>query len=380
MTRARFLLAALASAAAALLAGLSFCSRNPAAAPPAAAAPPLAALIERLSEPGGYFDTDNLISNEASFLQVGDALGGSAGGAYLGVGPDQNFTYIARLRPRWAFIVDIRRQNMLEHLLFNAIFEKAETPLAYLSWLFCRPLLPSSTERPRGEGVEPARELIAALEVSPARAELFEQNLAAVLQHVERRLAFPLADQDRADLRSLYRAFFEGQLELRFHSHGRPPMPYHPTFRELVTARSPSGREGHFLTSSADYRYVRDLARAGRIVPVVGDFAGPTSLKAIGGFLRERGEKVAAFYVSNVEFYLIRSGRFRSFVANLRDLPLAEGSLFIRAYFDYGLAHPAGLPGHRSTTLLQRIPRFLALYETGVYRSYWDVCTLDYLH
>ena len=379
MTSARFLLARLAAAAAALVllvGGLSCCSRNPATAPSTTPAPPLAALIERLSESGGYFDTDNLISNETSFLQVGDALGSSAGGAYLGVGPDQNFTYIARLRPRWAFIVDIRRQNMLEHLLFNAIFEKAETPLAYLSWLFSRPLPPSSWP---GEG-EPARGLLAALEASPARAELFEQNLAAVLQHIERRLAFPLADQDRADLRSLYRAFFEGQLELRFHSHGRPPLPYHPTFRELVSARSPSGREGNFLTSSSDYGFVRDLARAGRIVPVVGDFAGPTSLKAIGGFLRERGETVGAFYLSNVEFYLIRSGRFGSFVTNLKELPLAEESLFIRAYFDYGLAHPAGLPGHRSTTLLQRIPRFLTLYETGVYRSYWDVCTLDYLH
>lgn len=373
MTRARFLLAALASATALLVGGLSFCSRKPAPLPLAAPAPPLAVLIERLSEPGGYFDTDNLISNETSFLQVGDALSllRSSGGAYLGVGPEQNFTYIGRLRPRWAFIIDIRRQNMLEHLLFNAIFEKAETPLAYLGWLFSRPVPPSSPES--------TESLIAALESSPARAELFEQNLTAILEHIERRLVFSVGEEDRADLRSLYRAFFEGQLELRFRSHGRPPMTYHPTFRELLTARSPSGREGHFLTSPDDYGYVRDLARAGRLVPVVGDFAGPASLKAIGSFLRERGEAVAAFYVSNVEFYLIRSGRFGSFVANVRELPLAEDALFIRAYFDYGLAHPVGLPGHRSTTLLQRIPRFLALYEAGVYRSYWDVCTIDYL-
>src|SRR5580765_3497576 len=70
-----------------------------------------AALIERLSEEGGQFDTDNLISNERTFLDVVPALkaGGVSGGAYIGVGPDQNFSYIAQIRPAMAFIIDIRR-------------------------------------------------------------------------------------------------------------------------------------------------------------------------------------------------------------------------------------------------------------------------------
>src|SRR5262252_6651083 len=81
-----------------------------------------ARLIERLSEPNGYFDTDNLISNEASYLHVIGKLRRMqvTGGAYLGVGPDQNFSYIAQIRPRIAFIVDIRRDNLVEHLLFKA--------------------------------------------------------------------------------------------------------------------------------------------------------------------------------------------------------------------------------------------------------------------
>ena len=53
-----------------------------------------AARVAQLSEPGGYFDTDNLISNERSYLHVVPALraAGLAGGAYIGVGPDQNFS------------------------------------------------------------------------------------------------------------------------------------------------------------------------------------------------------------------------------------------------------------------------------------------------
>ena len=75
-----------------------------------------AVLVERLSEPGGYFDTDNLISNETSYLHVIGELEelGVSGGAYIGVGPDQNFSYIAHVRPRIAFIIDIRRDNLLK--------------------------------------------------------------------------------------------------------------------------------------------------------------------------------------------------------------------------------------------------------------------------
>src|SRR5947209_4600108 len=85
--------------------------------------PAFAALSARLSEPGGYFDTDNLISNESSYLHALDALrqAGTEGGAYLGVGPDQNLSYIAALRPHVAFIIDIRRDNLLEHLLYKAL-------------------------------------------------------------------------------------------------------------------------------------------------------------------------------------------------------------------------------------------------------------------
>src|SRR5437868_10987621 len=100
-----------------------------------------AARIAELSEPGGFFDTDNLISNERSYLHVVPALreSGMSGGAYIGVGPDQNFSYIAQAKPAIAFIVDLRRDNLLLHLLFKALFSMAETRLDYLSLLFGRP-------------------------------------------------------------------------------------------------------------------------------------------------------------------------------------------------------------------------------------------------
>src|SRR3954453_7599613 len=73
--------------------------------------------IEKWSEPEGYFDSDNFISNETSYLHVIDDLRQRVkpGGIYIGVGPDQNLSYIAHTRPALAVITDIRRQNMLEH-------------------------------------------------------------------------------------------------------------------------------------------------------------------------------------------------------------------------------------------------------------------------
>ena len=75
-------------------------------------------LIQQFSEDDGYFRSDNFTSNETSYLQVVDLFRklDVSGGAYIGVGPEQNFTYIAKVRPRIAFIVDIRRQAMIQHL------------------------------------------------------------------------------------------------------------------------------------------------------------------------------------------------------------------------------------------------------------------------
>jgi hypothetical protein len=327
-------------------------------------------LVARISEEGGYFDTDNLISNETAYVQVVPALS-PAGGVYIGVGPEQNFHYIGRLRPEWAFIVDIRRDNLLHHLLLNALLSASETPRSYLCRLFSRRCAEEESESSFDQ-------MIAAVESASPDPDLFASNLEAVYEYVEKDLDFPLDEKDRSVLELTYRAFFDEQLDLRFKSHGRPPMPYHPTYRMLLLARDLEGAPAHFLSRAEDYRHVRLLAREGRLVPVVGDFAGPHALQAVGEFARERGLAVTAFYVSNVEFYLLRSGVFPAYVENVRALPRTESSQLLRAYFSYGYPHPAEIPGHRSTLVRQRMSKFLELFDRGAYGDYWDVSTLDY--
>src|SRR5215510_6706985 len=96
--------------------------------------------IQQWSEEEGYFDSDNFISNETSYLHVIDQLEKQVkpAGIYLGVGPDQNFSYIVHTRPVIAVITDIRRQNMLEHLWYKALFAMASNRLEFLSLLASR--------------------------------------------------------------------------------------------------------------------------------------------------------------------------------------------------------------------------------------------------
>src|SRR5580693_1361903 len=66
------------------------------------------------SEPDGTFRSENLLSNELGMQWViPDLLKiTKPGRVYMGVGPEQNFAYIAALKPSMAFIIDIRRGNL----------------------------------------------------------------------------------------------------------------------------------------------------------------------------------------------------------------------------------------------------------------------------
>src|SRR5215470_10970355 len=92
-------------------------------------------LSREMSEEGGYFRSDNFTSNETPYLHVVDKLKqlGATGGAYIGVGPEQNYTYIAKIRPRIAFLIDIRRQAIIQHLMYKAVFTLSPTRAQFLS-------------------------------------------------------------------------------------------------------------------------------------------------------------------------------------------------------------------------------------------------------
>src|SRR5262245_21179576 len=96
-------------------------------------------IVTEFSEAGGYFRSENFVSNEMTFQYVlKDLKKTRPGGVYLGVGPDQNFTYIIAMQPKIAIIFDIRRQNVMQHLMYKALVEMSSDRADFLSLLFSR--------------------------------------------------------------------------------------------------------------------------------------------------------------------------------------------------------------------------------------------------
>jgi hypothetical protein len=314
--------------------------------------------IHDFSEPGGSFDTDNLISNERSYLHVIPALKQSGGGgAYIGVGPDQNFSYIAAARPSIAFIIDVRRDNLLLHLLFKALFQTSATRAEYLSHLFARRLRPPPDQWRAASLEKIATELDS--------AEPRKHDIQALRKQLDTQIAgfgVPLSLQDYETIDRFHRTFIDAGLSLKFQTFGRAPQSYYPTYRELLFETDRQGRHANFLVAEDDYQFVRGLQQRDLIVPVVGNVAGPSALAAIGRALRQRGEAVTVFYVSNVELYLFRDGMFPRYADTLSALPRSSHSLLIRSVFSgpgfWSL--PDKAPGYASASITERLEDFAA--------------------
>ncbi len=297
---------------------------------PAGAKTKFAAQIERLSEAEGAFDTDNLISNERSYLDVIPALmsAGVSGGAYIGVGPDQNFSYIARIRPAIAYIIDVRRDNLLLHLLFKALFANARSRVEYASLLTGR-VAPPRREPWIGASVEQ----IAAYIDSAARDSTSARQVRQRLERTIEGFGVPLSRADLDTIARFHGEFIDAGLSLRFRSHGRQPRFYYPTLRELLLATDADGRTWSYLASEDAFQFVRSLEARDAIVPLVGNVSGPHAMRALASAIAARGERVSAFYISNVESYLYRDGMYITFAENLRRLPHDHRTVMIRSIF-----------------------------------------------
>ncbi len=338
-----------------------------------AAAPPFAALVERLSEPGGDFGGDNLISNEQSYLHVMPALERAKvnGGAFIGVGPDQNFSYIAQLKPEIAYIIDIRRDNLLLHLLFKALFAEAPTRVGYLSLLTGRPT-PPQPERMADATIDA---LIAHIDGAQPLPESEQRKIQARLDAVITGFGVPLSSADRETIAKSRAQFVQSGLSLVFQARGQPLRSYYPNLRTLLRENDRAGHLLSFLASEAAYQFVRSLQARDRIVPVVGDVSGPKAMRAIADDMIARKLRLSAFYISNIEYYLFQNRTFTPYAENLRRLPHDARSMMIRSVFPSGGSRslPQAVPGYYSTSLVQRFDAMLADLAAGNYKTYRDL-------
>lgn len=335
----------------------------PAPARPTAAAAPIgnaefARLVRTLSEPGGYFDTDNLISNERSVLHALDDLEAvrATDGVFIGVGPDQGFSYIARTRSVMAYMLDVREDNLRQHLFYKALFSIARNRAEFLALWLGHPV-PTDVARWTGAEIMP---VLAWIDRTPATARSRADAATRVRAALD---ALPVAldSVDRAVMARIHETFMRDGLALRFTSFGRPPRPFYPTLRDLVLETDRRGRRRSYLADEAAFQYVKELQQQNRIVPVVGDLAGPRSMRAIARDVAARGLTVRVLYTSNAEDYVLRDGGFAAFVTNVRALPHDARSVIVRSWFGGGGDLPQAVPGYASVQLVQPVTDFTRL-------------------
>jgi hypothetical protein len=324
----------------------------------------LGALIRKISEEGGKFPSDNYISNETSFLHVAADLENHKGGAYLGVGPEQNFTYLAILEPELAFVLDIRRDNLVLHLLYKVLFEESETRGAFLAALTSRP----APSLPGSAPVERVCEAVQRERHDPSREARTRQRVVSRAQA----LGLSLSADDRKHLTEALAAFGKKGMDIHYTMEGSARK--YPPLSELLATRDDQGKPRSFLADEESYRKVRRMQLENRVIPLVGDLAGTGALPRLADELKRRNTPVRVFYVSNVEQYLFTPAKtWAQWIRNVRALPWADDGLLLRVYFDQGRAHPRQRPGHRTTSLTQPTSAFLARADKGGWKSWWEV-------
>jgi hypothetical protein len=284
-------------------------------------------LSQASSEPDGTFRSDNLLSNESGFQYVVPELTriAKAGRVYMGVGPEQNFTYIVATKPSMVFIVDIRRGNLDLQLMYKALFELSADRGEFVSRLFAK-------KRPDGITAQStATDIFGAYWNVTTSEQIFNENLKAIEDQLVKKHGFALSQDDLRGVEYVYHAFYFYGPKIQYSSTGSFGGAFQPNYADLMMATDMAGVTRGYLASEENFQFMKDLETRNLLVPVVGNFGGSKAIRAVGAYLKEKDATVSAFYLSNVEQYLRQDGIWDVFCANVATLPLDETSTFIRS-------------------------------------------------
>jgi hypothetical protein len=334
-------------AACLILAGMSAVLYIPSARPAAASLPAQLTdqqfwnLSKESSEEDGFFRSDNLLSNETSFQYVIPDLlkGAKQGRVYMGVGPEQNFTYIAALKPAMAVIIDIRHGNLDVHLMYKALFELSKDRSEFVSRLFSRKRASGLTTK------STASEIFGAYLTAEGSKEMYEENLKAIEEVLMKKHGFPLTMGDLEGIRWAFGNYYQFGPSINYNSSLSANVPptivganggnrggnNGVTYANLMMSDDGRGQYRSFLANEENFAYVKDLETRNLIVPVVGDFGGDKAIRAVGRYLKSVDAMVSAFYLSNVEQFLVQDNKWDTFCSSVASLPLDESSFFIRS-------------------------------------------------
>jgi len=281
-------------------------------------------MVTDFSEPGGDYQYENFVSNEISYQEVLPELIRLAkpGGVYFGVASEQNFTYIDVVRPKVAFIFDVRRQNTLLLLMYKALFEMADNRADFVSLLFSR-------KRPAGLGTNSsAEDLFQAYAEAKPDPQLYAATLQKIKDRLIRQHRFALSAEDDGKIEYIFNVFFRGGPRMDYGFASTAPNPYVPSYQMLAVSTDGHGKNWVYLNREESYRHIRDMQQKNLIVPLVGDFTGVKSIRNVSQYVKDHGSTLSVFYISNVEDYI--QSKWTAYLSNLATLPSDNSTLLIR--------------------------------------------------
>jgi hypothetical protein len=346
--------------------------------------------VTEFSEPNGLYPYENYVGNEVMLQRVIPAAKKmiQPGGVYIGVGPEQNFTYAQALEAKMGFVVDIRRQNMLELLLYKALFEMTDNRADFLAELFSR-------RRPlKLDAKTSVTTLFDAYRMVQPDAKYQLDNINAI-KNVLAKHGFRLSDADIHTIERVHAVFYRAGpgIDYTFEATELPPRPAagFPSFERMMIATdgdcgSPCltsyslppapGRNWSFLATEENFQYVRNMQRRNLLIPLVGDFAGPGTIRKIGQYLKDHSALVSAFYASNVEYYL-DDNQQQAFYANVLALPTDSSSVMLRFITGTGSVMPWWNSRIGNTSVVSRVSDLrMATSPNGTLPSYLDLLRL----
>ena len=187
----------------------------------------------------------------------------------MGVGPEQNFTLIAAVKPSLAFIVDIRRGNLHLHCCTRRSSN-------------CRPIGSTSCRgSSRGPGpracvrVHSGRNLRGVPERGTERSVLQGKSEGRQTRSSSPNTALRCRRKTSPGIEYVYNAFFSYGPSIQYSSSDGFAGNGEPNYVDLMLATDAMGQQRGYLTSDEAFAAVKDLESRNAIVPLVGDFAGP---------------------------------------------------------------------------------------------------------
>ncbi len=253
-----------------------------------------------LAPPSTDYGLDCFVSSEVGYNEVLSRCmpaSPSPRGAYLGVGPDQNYTYIGALRPQLAVILDARLDNLLEHLIFKLAFAEAGNPLDYLCLVLGR-----------------RRPVAGLAKIGSVVAQLKDQSMdevqaATFLAHVLAtfRARWTADEVLLKRVERLLRELVRRQLQVTSVSEKcLANLDKIPDFEEVITATTPEGFNFHYLTHPDRFGYVKAMHAQNKIIPLLGNVASPGGIASVRRIVEAAGLKLTAVYLSNLEEFLLQ--------------------------------------------------------------------------